>query len=343
MQSLSRLIKQEIKFPALAGAALVLAPLILAAAITGQPIWLRAGLIAISTFIGMERAGLAPLGVLLHGLAIITGFMALLCALILPALFVLGCAILAAGSILLTAKGEKLRSLGNFTFIPALYLACETSENTAPQLAIRHGIAFLPFAALALLPGLAYSTVLHFRRRDRTQSALRHLRRLSRHIDLGEKKPWLESAIVVALAVMAAASLVEWRHFANGQWVIWSAASVVTGNYASTGVKLLKRGTGALIGVPLGILFGRLLPHDLFAYDLTVLAATLTLVAFNRYIAGFTARCMFIAMAFIAAGETVSVAAERVVNVIIGGLIGYAFVFAIHALEQMRTEKEAAL
>ena len=100
MQSLSRLIKQEIKFPALAGAALVLAPLILAACITGQPIWLRAGLIAISTFIGMERAGLAPLGVLLHGLAIIAGFMALLCALILPAFFVFGCAIMAAQAFL---------------------------------------------------------------------------------------------------------------------------------------------------------------------------------------------------------------------------------------------------
>jgi hypothetical protein len=342
MQTLPRLIPREVKFPALAGAALVLAPLIIAASITGQPIWLRAGLVTISTFIGMQRAGLAPLGVLLHGVAIITGFIALLCTLTVPALFVFGCAIMAAGSILLTAKGEKLRSLGNFTFIPALYLACETSENMAAKLAIRHGIAFLPFAALALLPSLAYSIALHFRKRDRAQGYLRHMRQLSRHIDLGEKKPWLESAIVVALAVMAAASLVEWRHLANGQWVIWSAASVVTGNYASTGIKLLKRGTGALIGVPLGILFGQLLPHDLFAYDLTVLAATLTLVAFNRYIVGFASRCMFIAMAFIAAGESVSVAAERVVNVIIGGLIGYAFVFAIHALEQMRTEKEAA-
>jgi hypothetical protein len=31
--------------------------------------------------------------------------------------------------ILVTAKGDKLRSLGNFTFIPALYLACEAAEG----------------------------------------------------------------------------------------------------------------------------------------------------------------------------------------------------------------------
>jgi hypothetical protein len=112
-KSVARVFKQELALTQLASAMVVLAPIICAAVTTGQTAWLRAGLVTISTFIAMQRSGLAPLGVLLHGMAIVAGFMALLYALIVPQLFVLGCACLAAGSILVTAKGAKLRSLGN--------------------------------------------------------------------------------------------------------------------------------------------------------------------------------------------------------------------------------------
>jgi hypothetical protein len=312
-------------------ALLVLAPLVIAALATGNPAWLRAGLVTISSFIAMERSGLTPLGVLLHGLIVIACFLSLLLALAAPPLFVLLCAALAAGSILVTARGAKLRSLGNFTFIPALYLACETSENLSVPVAIMRGLHFLPYAAVSLLPVLALSLALqHRRHEDGARLAL------LRHIDLGARKPCAASVIAVTLAVATAAALVEWRHMGNGQWVIWSAASLVTGDYVSAGAKLRKRGLGALFGVPGGVLIGQLLPRNPFTFDLTVLASTLTLVAFRSYIAGFTTRCMFIAIAFIVAGDSIAIAAERVVNVIAGGLIGYAFVFAVHAAETLR-------
>jgi hypothetical protein len=315
---------------------LVLAPVVLAAVWTGQATWLQAGMVTISTFIGMERGGAAPLGVLLHGIAILGGFLLLLWALAWPPVFVLLCAGLAAGSILVTARGAKLRSLGNFTFIPAVYLACEISENLSPGPAIARGLQFLPFAACAVLPTLLLAADLHLRGREASEGWLRHFRSILRHVDLGRAPPWAESVVAVTLAVAVAAALVEWRHLGNGQWVIWSAASVVTGDYASAGIKLRNRGIGALIGVPAGILIGQVLPRDIFAYDLAVLASVLTLVAFNSYIAGFAARSFFIAIAFMLAGYAADVAAERVVNVLIGGVIGYGFVLGVHAMRERR-------
>lgn len=128
----------------------------------------------------------------------------------------------------------------------------------------------------------------------------------------------------------AAALLVEWRHIDNGQWAIWSAASVVTGDAATARVKLRDRGLGALAGVPLGLAAGHALPHGALVYTLATLASVLTLVAFRHYATGFGARCACIACASWVAQQSTAIAAERVVNVLAGGLIGIACVLATH-------------
>ncbi|MGN7963969.1 hypothetical protein [Brucella sp. 22210] len=65
------------------------------------------------------------MGVLLHGTAIGVGFVMLAFARVmeLPDLFIALCIAMAYMSIKIAAQGEALRSIGNFTFIPALYLA----------------------------------------------------------------------------------------------------------------------------------------------------------------------------------------------------------------------------
>lgn len=342
MRAVTRRLREEINGRIFLRASLVLAPLILLAAWSGDPIWLRAGLITISTFIGMERSGLAPLGVVLHGIAILLGFSALLLALPTPPLFVGGCAVLATGAIALTARGAKLRSLGNFTFIPSLYLACEIGENLQHGMVWGQCLHFLPFATAAIIPTLIMSVVRHIRDNDPARGHGGQFHRVMRQVSLGDPQAWKESVIAVACAVALAATLVEWRHLGNGQWVIWSAASVVTGNAGTARAKLKNRAIGATIGVPAGIGIGQLVPHTVFAFDLTVLAATMTLVAFSRYIVGFGVRCMFIAIAFMIAGLTASVAAERVINVVIGGLIGLAFVLGIHFIAIRRQGSGAA-
>jgi hypothetical protein len=44
--------------------------------------------------------------------------------------------------------------------------------------------------------------------------------------------------------------------------VIWSAASVVTGDAASARRKLNDRLLGAFVGVPIGVTLGFLMPHN---------------------------------------------------------------------------------
>jgi hypothetical protein len=67
---------------------------------------------------------------------------------------------------------------------------------------------------------------------------------------------------------------------------------------------------------------GHGLPASRAGYSFAVLGATLTLVAFNRYVIGFSARCFFIALAAAFTGGASGIAEERVINVVIGGVLG---------------------
>jgi hypothetical protein len=71
----------------------------------------------------------------LHAAAILAGFLLLMLALRAPALFVLAAALLAAAAVWISTYDRKPRSVGNFIFIAALYIACETGEN-APASAL---------------------------------------------------------------------------------------------------------------------------------------------------------------------------------------------------------------
>ena len=123
-------------------------------------------------------------------------------------------------------------------------------------------------------------------------------------------------------SVFAAAALVGVLNLAQGQWVIWSAASVVVGDLTASTGKLKQRAIGALVGVPLGFLVGAASPESQLGYSLAVLGATLTLLAFSRYTLGFGSRCFFVALAAAFTGGASGIAEERVTNVIAGGAFG---------------------
>ena len=127
-----------------------------------------------------------------------------------------------------------------------------------------------------------------------------------------------EAVIAVILAVAAAASLVEWRHLDHGQWVVWSGASVVTGDAGAAHLKLRDRAVGAFLGVPAGITRGFFVPHGPLAYGLAIVVSLLTLVAFRSYLIGFGTRCAAVAAALVIAEQSTVIAAERVINVLLG-------------------------
>lgn len=317
---------------ALVRALTALFPLSVLAFVSGKTEWLMVSLVTMSTAIAVDRSDLAPLGVIAQGIAIGAGFVVLMASLAYPPLFVGVTTLLAMGSMLVTARGSELRSLGSFTFIPVLYLACESAEGIRRSALIHQGFDTLPFIWTAFLPVLLISSINHYRERRPEVSHLAHFAKWSRRSDIADRVPYIEPMIAVALAVGVAATFVEWRHIEHGQWMIWSAASVVTGSAASARLKYRDRIAGAIVGVPAGIFAGLLVPHDAFSRDLIVLAALLTLVCIQPYVVAFGTRCGCAAMAFVVAGQSWTFASQRLINVAVGSTIGLLFALAVHVV-----------
>lgn len=309
--NLRDLLSREIKTGELLRALAVVGPIVAAYFISRETALLNLGLIAVSLLIPALKLRLPLKVVALHYLAILVTFAALFLAAPVKPLFVLLTALAGFLAVAVTRYGEDFRTLGNWVFIPAVYLACEVREGVSASEALRHVgiIVVLSPIALALVCGVQ---IYDQRRRPGAMTS-----------SYGPPSAeWFLPAAATAMAVFAAAALVELLDLAQGQWVMWSAASVVVGDLSASTGKVKQRAIGAFVGVPLGLLAGIALPQSRIGYALAVLAATLTLISFSRYVVGFGLRCFFIAVAASFAGGASGIAEERVANVITGGAFG---------------------
>ena len=305
------LLSREVKAAELLRALIVVGPMVAAYFIARETALLNLGLVAVSLLIPALRLQLPPKVIAWHYLAILLTFAALFLASPVKPLFAVLTALTGFLAVAVTRHGEHFRTLGNWVFIPAVYLACEVREGVSAADALRHAgmIVVSSPLALALVCGIRI-----YDQRWRGSAVA-----TSFGVPVAE---WFLPAMATAAAVFAAAALVAILDLAQGQWVMWSAASVVVGDLAASTDKLKQRAIGAFVGVPLGFLAGILLPPSRVGYAIAVLAATLTLISFSRYIVGFGLRCFFIALAASFAGGASGIAEERVVNVLIGGAFG---------------------
>jgi len=301
---------KEIKSGELIRALVVIGPLVIAYIVLREPALLNLALIAISLLIPALKLALSTRATTLHFLAILVTFGALFLAAPIKPLFVALTALAAFLAVAVTRYGDAWRTLGNWVFIPAVYLACEVREGADATEALRHAGIIMASSPIALLLVCAVQF------RDQRRNGV-----VPPHYGAAATQ-WVPPAAATAMAVFAAAALVELFNLAEGQWVMWSAASVIVGDLAASAGKLKQRAGGALVGVSLGLLIGFALPASRIGYSLAVLGATLTLIAFSRYALGFGARCFFIALAASFAGGASGIAEERVANVITGGLFG---------------------
>ena len=308
--NLRELLSREIKTAELLRALIVVGPMVAAYFIARETALLNLGLVAVSLLIPALRLQLPPKVIGWHCLAILVTFAALFLAAPIKPLFVVLTALTGFLAVAVTRYGEDFRTLGNWVFIPAVYLASEVREGVSASEGLRNAgviIASSPIA-LALVCGIQIYD---------------QQRRGNAAISFGAPAAaWFLPALATAMAVFAAAALVEILDLAQGQWVMWSAASVVVGDLSASTGKLKQRAIGAFVGVPLGFLAGLALPPSRVGYAIAVLAATLTLISFSRYILGFGLRCFFIALAASFAGGASGIAEERIVNVLIGGTFG---------------------
>ncbi|UWU90872.1 FUSC family protein [Bradyrhizobium sp. CB1015] len=309
--NLRDLLSREIKTRELSRALIVVGPIVAAYFIARETALLNLGLVAVSLLIPALRLHLAPKIVAWHYLAILVTFATLFLAAPVKPLFVVLTALAGFLAVAGTRHGEHFRTLGNWVFIPAVYLACEVREGLSPSEALRHAGVIIVSSPIAL--ALVCAIQIHDQRRRGGTGAA----------SFGPAAAeWFPPALATAMAVFASAALVEILDLAQGQWVMWSAASVVVGDLAASTGKLKQRAIGAFVGVPLGFVAGLALPQSRIGYAVAVLAATLTLISFSRYVVGFGLRCYFIALAASFAGGASGIAEERIVNVLIGGTFG---------------------
>lgn len=334
LKNILNLLKTEMHWKILGKAFLSLLPAILGYLWTGNSMFWNIGLVTISLGVGAERLKLGMPAISLHFLLIFVGFTILFFAYLSPYIFVLTCAAMAFGTIYFTRHGAQIRTLANYTFIPTVYLTCELHEHLAPALSLsayEQFIALLPIAWIMVMviygiprvwakPSVGVLT---------QQSKLRKgMSRILHGVELGEPEIlWMAPAIAIFLGVLIAAGLVIFFHISRGEWVIWSVASVITLEFASTRRKFTDRMLGALIGVPLGIVAAQFVPQLEWIYSIAVLGIMLTLVAFKRYRLAFGSRCFLVAFAAVMVSSTTTVAIERVANVFLGGLIGVIAVY----------------
>lgn len=302
---------QEVRVGDLLRALIVIGPLAAAYFLFHEPALIDLDLIAISLLIAAQKLQLPHRLIALQFAAILFTFIVLLLAAPIEPLFVLLTGTTAFLAIALTRYGAALRTLGTWTFLPALYLACKMHEEWNSGMGFHDASIIVAFAPVVLALVLA---VRIFDRRNLPAQSPQSYGQAS--------NGWLLSASATAIAVLAAATVVEIFNLAEGQWMIWSAASVVVGDLATSTHRLKLRALGALVGVPLGLLIGHGLPASRAGYSFALLGATLTLVAFERYVVGFGARCFFIAIAAAFTGGASGIAEERLTNVLIGGVLG---------------------
>jgi hypothetical protein len=321
---------REVRVGDLLKAFIIIGPLGAAYFASGEEAISDLALIAISLLIAAFKLRLPPKLIALHLLAIVVTLVALFLSAPIRALFVLLAAVAAFLAAALTRYGEALRTVGAWAFIPALYVACKLHENSPSKESFRQVSIIVAFAPVIL--ALVCAVQNYDRRNVLVQTSTSYGKASS---------DWLLSASASALAVLVATGLVERFNLAEGQWLIWSAASVVVGDFATSANKLKLRIIGAALGVPLGLLMGLCLPASRIGYSVAAIGTTLTLVAFNRYIVGFGSRCFFIALAASLARSGSGIPEERVTNVLVGGAFGIVAVVVSEFIWGCFAEKSA--
>ncbi len=321
-------------WPEMSFAALSLIPIFLCAWLFDNILFLKVGLITISLFISANRLKYSFLIMTLHYSLILIGFSLLYLFLNTKAIaFVFLCALMAWGCIYLAHFGNKLRTVGNYTFIPAVYLACEIYQNLSSQQEwLKSYWQFVKLTPLAWIT-LALFYVLFRHKLFLTTSSTKY--KNYPFPDKGEpiKNCWLPS-IAIFISVFVSALLATTLSIENPEWLIWSTASVITSEPRASHQKFLQRFLGACLGIILGIGISQLIPHTELIYSLAVLGIMLTLTSFKNYFIGFASRCFFITIAAFAISTSSHVALIRVENVLLGGIIGLIFLNFINYLMQ---------
>ena len=303
-------------------AVIALAPGLLLYALTQDTLYTKMGLLTIALLIGVERCQRSVLLLVVHALLLALSISALFVAEQWPVVFVLLCVVYvvyAFLSVWIARMGARWSAVGNFTFIPALYFAYELHASGTTVASCLHLLLLgLPLAVGSVLLASFFVAPHDWR-----------LRWQRWPMSMAERRLLTRSALVRSSAVLLTACGVSYFHPEFGQWVIWSSASVATGELTAAHHKGKDRALGALYGLSLGALLSFFVPHNLYVYEAGMVLILLTLVAFKRYRMAFAARCCCIVLTAAAGGHGLGIGLDRLEFVLLGGAVGVAVAYGL--------------
>jgi uncharacterized membrane protein YccC len=336
-------LRQELRLPSILRTLTALAPGIVFFAVTRDPIYLKLCVVTVSLWAGVVRVSQSLWLLIGHAavLAIVTTV--LYVALPYPYLFTALCAIGAFFRAYIARGGVHLRSLGDFTLLPAVYLACEiyATDDGGPgsTRAYLQTLEHFPVSvASVFLTLLLWQGWVHWTGIGRhhpvaygaaAQRALAHIGRL-RDITVGSKPaeaPTYDPASLARLHFLAVLVTGVWVTFAqlpHGQWAILSATAVITGDLRKLPAVLRDQLVGVVLGVGAAVALVPFLTFSEAIYGIMMVGAALAAVAFSRTIVSSVAKAFFAVLIAQAMGSGTRLGYERVEDVVAGALTGVA-------------------
>lgn len=324
MPSLPDWLNPDIQWKRLFSTVLALLPSLAFFIIEGHAYYLEEAFITVYLMIVVNRISLSPTLLLLHSSLIALSIQAFVSAEKISIVFIILCASYASIAVGLGRLGENWKTLATFTFIPSFYMGCALSSETPAD--------YLPFVQhypLAIIPPLCLVIVWRLYRQLIAYS----------HPQANSLIPWWhafkierpaesaclrdrDAAFIRAISVFIAASWVKLANIEPEKWVIWSSASVVTGERESSLKKHKDRFWGVIIGVLIGFSLAPVLDYGPVLYSLCILLIGISIDTVKNYpIANIMRGCLCV-LAAASVQKGFGLGLMRVEDVIIGGLIG---------------------
>lgn len=258
------------------------------------------------------RWGIAA--ILCQELVIMIGFYLLYHSLGHPIVFALACTIWAGLSMGLIIHGKHLRSLASWVLIPSLYFAIDFKDSLFIHSISHNWLTIAQLLVIAALGPVIVCVYKYVTDKNGEYVLWGFNGALRPHFDSSS----IKTILALMVAVFITSLIVWWFKLPHGEWIIWSTASVSTGQTKSMHKKIFHRGSGALIGVVVGIsMVFALQGYSPIIFEIAALLIPFTLFI-DAYPVAFASRCTLIALAAGTLPHSEFEAGYRMLNVFIG-------------------------
>jgi Fusaric acid resistance protein-like len=311
------------------GALIVASPFLIAYMATSDRNFISVCFIALCLYVPAARTRVGPVTTIVSFLLTIAALIVFVAASASTLLFAVSVAVAALLVVAFELIDPVLRTVGNFIFVPAIFLTCHLVQGDDASLT-QNLVAILKLSPLALAVGLLYSTY-KMTGSDPSAPPLRESTGRStkrRHYSAENLAPLIAAPVAVFGTTFANFDI----GVPSAQWVIWSSLVVIMGDPAAAYEKARSRTIGVLVGVPAGIAMAALLPVGETIEALLAVGVLLTLTIFKSYVIEYGTRSAFVAAAVITAGNSGILVDARVVDVFAGCLFGVLVLRTVYAV-----------